>query len=70
MKKLVDYQILSGYNPADLADEIKEKIISKKYPSYEGYELYGSPWSAKAIDKYVYFYQAVVKYEEEDNKVI
>ena len=70
MKKLVDYEILTGYNHVDLADEIKEKIILKNYPSYEGYELYGSPWSAKNEHKDLCFYQAIVKYEEEQNKVI
>lgn len=70
MKKLVEYEIISGYDPADLADEIKEILILKRYPSYEGYELYGSPWSAKDKNKDLCFYQAIVKYEEEENKVI
>ena len=70
MKKLVDYEIVSDYNPADLAERIKEILVLKKYPSYEGYELYGSPWSAKDEHKDLCFYQAIVKYEEENNTVI
>lgn len=70
MKKLVDYEIISGYDYVDLAEKIKEILVLKKYPSYEGYELYGSPWSGKDAYKDLCYYQAIVKYEEEENKVI
>ena len=68
MKKIVDYEIIVGNSELDLAHQILKHL--KEYPSYKGYELYGSPWSAKNERKDLCFYQAIVKYKEEENKVL
>lgn len=69
MKKLIGYKILSASCAEDLETEVEISLMDNN-SKFKGYQLYGQPWCAKNRSEITKFYQAIVKYEEEENKVI
>ena len=62
MRKIIQY-FLQGYESPGQLNKIVNRLLT------EGWELYGSPYSdGMGSDETLWHYQAMVKYEDEDNE--